>query len=151
MKEEIDYSNCSVLIVDDIPENLQLLGNILLNNNLDVGFATNGYEALENVALNKPDLILLDIMMPGISGITVCEKLKENPDTRDIPVIFLTAKAQSEDVVKGFEIGAVDYVTKPFNASELVARVMTHLELKKSRDLINEQKKSISRIKRYKR
>ncbi len=144
MKEDIDYTNCSVLIVDDIPENLQLLGNILLNNDLDVGFATNGYEALENVALNKPDLILLDIMMPGMSGITVCEKLKENPDTRDIPVIFLTAKAQSEDIIKGFETGAVDYVTKPFNASELVARVMTHLELKKSRDLINAQKNQLA-------
>lgn len=134
-----DLTKGSVLIVDDIPENLQVLGNILLQKGLDVGFATNGEEALEAVKYNKPDLILLDIMMPGMSGITVCQKLKSNPETKDIPVIFLTAKAQPEDIIKGFEVGAVDYVTKPFNSGELIARVMTQLELKKSRDLIAKQ------------
>ncbi|MEJ5245003.1 MAG: hybrid sensor histidine kinase/response regulator [Bacteroidota bacterium] len=129
----------SVLIVDDVPENLQVLGNVLLQKGLDVGFATNGEEALEAVQYSKPDLILLDIMMPGISGITVCQKLKSNPETQDIPVIFLTAKTQPEDIIKGFEVGAVDYVTKPFNSGELLARVMTQLELKKSRDLIAKQ------------
>lgn len=129
----------TVLIVDDIPENLQVLGNILLSKGLDVGFATNGFQALETISINPPDLILLDVMMPGMSGFTVCEKLKQNPDTKDIPVIFLTAKAQTEDIIKGFEVGAVDYVTKPFNSGELIARVMTQLEIKKSRDIINRQ------------
>ncbi|MCP4110367.1 MAG: SpoIIE family protein phosphatase [Desulfobacteraceae bacterium] len=85
---------------------------------------------------NPPDLILLDIMMPDIDGFEVCEKLKNFPGTKDIPVIFLTARTETEDIVRGFEIGAVDYITKPFNTAELVARVHTHLELKKNRDLI---------------
>lgn len=129
----------SILIVDDIPENLQVLGNILLAKGMDVGFATNGYQALENIKINPPDLILLDVMMPGMNGFTVCEKIKADAATADIPVIFLTAKAQTEDIVKGFEAGAVDYVTKPFNAGELLARVYTQLELKKSHDIIAEQ------------
>jgi len=141
-----DTTKGSVLIVDDIPENLQVLGNVLLQKGLDVGFATNGEEALEAVKYNKPDLILLDIMMPGMSGITVCQKLKSNPETQDIPVIFLTAKTQPEDIIKGFEVGAVDYVTKPFNSGELLARVMTQLELKKSRDLIAKQNEELMEL-----
>lgn len=136
----------SVLIVDDVPENLQVLGNVLLQKGLDVGFATNGEEALEAVQYSKPDLILLDIMMPGISGITVCQRLKSNPETQDIPVIFITAKTQPEDIIKGFEVGAVDYVTKPFNSGELLARVMTQLELKKSRDLIAKQIEELTEL-----
>jgi len=144
MNEEIHKG--SVLIVDDIPENLQVLGNILLQKGLDVGFATNGEEALEAIEYSKPDIILLDIMMPGMSGITVCQKLKANPETKDIPVIFLTAKAQPEDIIKGFEVGAVDYVTKPFNSGELIARVSTQLELKKSRDLIAKQNQELHEL-----
>lgn len=144
MNEEIHKG--SVLIVDDIPENLQVLGNILLQKGLDVGFATNGEEALEAIEYCKPDIILLDIMMPGMSGITVCQKLKANPETKDIPVIFLTAKAQPEDIIKGFEVGAVDYVTKPFNSGELIARVSIQLELKKSRDLIAKQNQELHEL-----
>jgi CheY-like chemotaxis protein/two-component sensor histidine kinase len=129
----------TVLIVDDIPENLQVLGNVLLQHGFDVGFATDGMQALETVEFNKPDLILLDIMMPGMDGYEVCRRLKANPDTAEIPIIFLTAKSQTEDVVLGFEGGAVDYITKPFNANELIARASTHLEIKKSRDLIKKQ------------
>lgn len=131
--------NSTVLIVDDIPENLQVLGNILMSNGLDVGFATNGNQALEAIEYKLPDIILLDIMMPGMDGFEVCKILKSKDSTKDIPIIFLTAKTQTEDIVKGFDCGAVDYVTKPFNASELVARVFTQLEIKKSRDLINLQ------------
>jgi len=144
MNEEIHKG--SVLIVDDIPENLQVLGNILLQKGLDVGFATNGEEALEAIEYSKPDIILLDIMMPGMSGITVCQKLKANPETKDIPVIFITAKAQPEDIIKGFEVGAVDYVTKPFNSGELIARVSIQLELKKSRDLIAKQNQELHEL-----
>ena len=128
-----------VLIVDDIPENLQVLGNILSAYGLDIGVATDGLQALENVKFQKPDLILLDIMMPGMDGFEVCEKLKSNPETSNIPVIFLTAKSQTEDIVKGFEVGAVDYVTKPFNSAELLVRVFNHLELKKAKDKIERQ------------
>ncbi|MFP4528419.1 MAG: response regulator [Candidatus Kapaibacterium sp.] len=136
----------SVLIVDDIPENLQVVGNILMKKGLDIGFATSGQEALENVAYNKPDLILLDIMMPGMNGMEVCRKLKADPTTADIPVIFLTAKAQSDDVITGFEIGAIDYITKPFNSGELLARVMTQIELKNSRDTIHLQNQELREL-----
>lgn len=138
--------NSTVLIVDDIPENLQVLGNILMSNGLDVGFATNGNQAIEAIEYKLPDIILLDIMMPGMDGFEVCKILKSNDNTKDIPIIFLTAKTQSEDIVKGFDVDAVDYVTKPFNASELVARVFTQLEIKKSRDLINFQNQQLNEL-----
>lgn len=139
-------TDSAVLIVDDIPENLQVLGNILSAYGLDIGVATDGIHALENVKFQKPDLILLDIMMPGMDGFEVCEKLKSDPETVDIPVIFLTAKSQTEDIVKGFEVGAVDYVTKPFNSSELLVRVFNHLELKKAKDKIEAQNKELSEL-----
>jgi CheY-like chemotaxis protein len=101
-----------------------------------VAVATDGQVALDMIAERKPDLVLLDIMMPGLDGFSTCKMIKQNPETCDIPVIFLTAKVDTEDIVKGFELGAADYVTKPFNSSELIARVKTHLELKKNRDII---------------
>lgn len=128
-----------VLIVDDIAENLQVLGNILTERNLDVSFASNGKQALEAVAYEAPDLILLDIAMPEMDGFEVCRCLQDDPNTQHIPIIFLTAKTESESIVKGFELGAVDYVTKPFNHAELVSRVFTHLELNHSRQLIEQQ------------
>ena len=135
-----------VLIVDDIPENLQVLSNILHEKGIDISFSTDGKQALEAVKFNKPDLILLDISMPVMDGFEVCENLQNNPETKEIPIIFLTARTQSEDVVKGFKIGAVDYVTKPFNSSELVSRVFTHLELKKSRDIIKNQNQQLEEL-----
>lgn len=132
-----------VLIVDDVPENLELLGNILNEQGIEISFATNGQEALDIVQYDTPDLILLDIAMPGMDGYEVFEKLKNQGITEEIPVIFLTAKNQIQDVVKGFNIGAVDYVTKPFNATELTARIFTHLELYNSRKIINQQKEEL--------
>jgi signal transduction histidine kinase len=146
MNSEKSIISGSVLIVDDIPENLQVVGNMLMRKGIDVGFATSGREALENVEMNIPDLILLDIMMPGMNGFEVCKQLKEDEKTRDIPIIFLTAKAQTEDIIHGFEIGAVDYITKPFNSGELLARVMTQLELKNSRDLISRQNEELHEL-----
>ncbi len=147
IKKQLNIAeNSTVLIVDDIPENLQLLGNVLLSQGLDVGFAVNGMQALEAVEYNKPDLILLDIMMPGMDGFEVCKRLKANPKTSDIPIIFLTAKTQTEDIVSAFDLGAVDYVTKPFNPSELVVRVFTQLEIKKSRDLIQKQNDELQEL-----
>ena len=119
-----------VLIVDDIPSNLNFLSEVLDLEGISVLLATTGSDALKIAGYKLPDLILLDIAMPMMDGYEVCEKLKDNPATRDIPVIFLTARTEPEDILKGFEAGAVDYILKPFNATELIARVKTHLELK---------------------
>jgi len=122
-----------ILIVDDVPKNIQLLGNILRNKNYQISFATNGEQALKMINDINPDLILLDIMMPDMDGYEVCKKLKENPKSAEIPVIFLTAKTETEDIVKGFQVGAVDFVSKPFNSPELLARVNTHVQLKNAK------------------
>lgn len=125
-----------ILIVDDVPKNLQVLGNILRKENYEIGVATNGLEALERIHEIHPDLILLDVMMPELNGFDTIKRLKEDQDTVDIPVIFLTAKTDIDDIVTGFKLGAVDYVTKPFNGTELLARVKTHLDLKLTREAL---------------
>jgi DNA-binding response OmpR family regulator len=125
-----------ILMVDDNPENLRLLGGILEQQGYATAFAINGEEALHFVLTEKPDLILLDVMMPGDDGYAVCRKLKERTYTKMIPVIFLTARTESVDIVKGFDAGGVDYVTKPFGSAELLARIKTHLELKRAREEI---------------
>ncbi|MCJ7472518.1 MAG: diguanylate cyclase [Actinobacteria bacterium] len=136
-----------ILIVDDVVKNLQVLGTILSKQNYKIAAANNGEQAIKIANNTLPDLILLDIMMPGISGFEVCSRLKKDPRTKDISIIFLTAKIEPEDIVKGFEAGGVDYVIKPFNSIELLARVKTHLELKISRDLLktkNEQLRELA-------
>ena len=122
-----------VLAVDDTPENLDVVKGILAND-YTVKAAINGQMALKIVEKSPPDIILLDIMMPGISGYEVCQHLKADPSTRDIPVIFLTAMEQTTDEAKGFELGAADYITKPVNPPILEARVKTHLALKFAMD-----------------
>lgn len=134
-----NLKNARILIVDDTPENIQVLGIILENAGYDINVAQNGLKALNIVEKINPDLILLDIMMPELDGFETCKRLKESSTTKDIPVIFLTAKTQKEDIVNGFKIGAVDYVTKPFEPSELLQRVNTHINLKKSNELIVQQ------------
>ncbi|MCP4132778.1 MAG: fused response regulator/phosphatase [bacterium] len=133
-EKSLDGYKALILIVDDVPKNIQVLGNILNKESYRIAFATDGKQALDMVYNLHPDLILLDIMMPEMDGYEVCRKLKESRDTRDIPIIFLTAKTETEDIVKGFQFGAVDYVTKPFNSAVLLARVQTHLELKRAKD-----------------
>ena len=126
----------SVLVVDDSPENITILG-ALLRSDYTVRVATNGEKALKIVASdNPPDLILLDVVMPGIDGYEVCKRIKSDSRTKNIPIIFITAKSTEEDEIKGFEIGAVDYVTKPFSPVVVKARVRTHVELKKYRDFL---------------
>ncbi len=125
-----------VLAVDDKPQNLRFLGKLLSDDGYDLAMAENGLQALSFVQKEAPDLILLDIMMPDMDGYEVCEQLKKDVSTRHIPVIFLTAKTDTDDVVKGFEAGGVDYVTKPFNSAELLARIKTHIELKILRGLL---------------
>jgi len=120
---------CKILIVDDIPKNIQVVANILQSRGYSMAFAQNGETALELTRANPFDLILLDIMMPGMDGFEVCQRIRENPDTAAVPVLFLTAKTDTESIVKGFASGAMDYVIKPVNEAELLARVKTHLEL----------------------
>lgn len=121
--------NFHILIVDDVSDNIQVAMSILKEKNYQFSFALNGEQALELVESNSFDLILLDIMMPGQSGYEVCQRLKKQKNTLDIPVIFLTAKVDVDSIKEGFEAGAVDYITKPFHPEELIARVKTHLEL----------------------
>jgi len=118
-----------IVIIDDIPRNIQLVGQMLKNQGYRVLALTDSTKAVKTIEKNQPSLVLLDIMMPEIDGYEVCSALKSNPKTVEIPVIFLTAKAESYDVVKGFEIGGVDYVTKPFNNQELLMRVKTQVTL----------------------
>lgn len=135
-----------VLIVDDVPENIQILVHLLTEKGLKVNYAESGTKALKAIKNNIPDLILLDVSMPGMDGFEVCEKLKNDPATAHIPVIFLTAKVDQQDVINGLEKGAVDYVTKPFNANELITRIFTHLELKYNRDVITRQNEELHKL-----
>ncbi|MDM8559225.1 response regulator [Candidatus Parabeggiatoa sp. HSG14] len=128
----------TILLVDDNPKNLGILGTVLAESEHGLYFAKNGALALD-IAKNKhPDLILLDIMMPDMDGFEVCRRLKQAPLLAEIPIIFLTAKTEKEDVIAGLELGAVDYVTKPFNKKELLTRVNTHLELQATREKLKE-------------
>jgi sigma-B regulation protein RsbU (phosphoserine phosphatase) len=132
-----------ILIVDDNPKNLQILGNYLKDEGYLVEFALDGRSALDWIGRTEFDLILLDIMMPGMDGFEVCRIIKNDPIKQKIPVIFLTAKVDTESIVNGFDLGAVDYVIKPFNRKELIARVRTQIEIKRSRDEIARNLKEI--------
>ncbi|MBV1915096.1 MAG: response regulator [Pseudomonadales bacterium] len=129
-----------ILIVDDVAENIQLAMNILKEDSHTFSFATQGEEALQIIERDAKqlDLILLDIMMPGIDGFDVCQTVKQNPLTASIPIIFLTAKSDIDAVSRGFSLGAVDYVTKPFHSEELLARVNTHTELYRAKKLLQQ-------------
>lgn len=123
-----------ILVVDDVPDNLKVVGDMLEQEGYGVTFAINGKQALERVKTAQPDLILLDLMMPEMDGLQVCELLKANGNYAEIPIIFLTASHERQNLLKAFSIGAVDYLTKPFVFPELLARVRTHLELKQAKE-----------------
>ena len=125
--------NGHILVVDDTPKNIQVLGSMLREAGYAINAAVNGVQALQTLERITPDLILLDVIMPEMDGIEACKRITADPRLADIPVVFLTAKIEPEDVVKGFEVGAVDYVTKPFNSAELLKRVDTHLSLNRMR------------------
>ncbi|MSU61856.1 MAG: hybrid sensor histidine kinase/response regulator [Pedosphaera sp.] len=129
-------SESLILVVDDVLQNIQVVVTMLREAGYSIMPATSGAAALQRVQKKPPDLILLDLMMPDMDGLEVCRRLKAEPATRNIPIIFLTASNEMSHLVQGLEAGAVDYVTKPFNPPELLARVRTHLELKHSRDII---------------
>ncbi|MEI6049144.1 MAG: response regulator [Bacteroidota bacterium] len=125
-----------ILVVDDNQENLKVVSNFLREKRYKIALATDGESAFKVLEANKIDLILLDIMMPGMDGYEVCKILKKKPETKDIPVIFLTARVETDDIVKGFQTGGVDYITKPFKKEELFARVNNHIQLKLVRDYL---------------
>jgi CheY-like chemotaxis protein len=143
MNQEKVLNPPSVLVVDDNVKNLQILCGFLQNEGMMVEFALDGMSALSWLEKKKFDLILLDIMMPGMDGFEVCSFIKKNPANNEIPIIFITANTDSESIIKGFETGAVDYITKPFIKSELLIRVKTQIEIKKSRDEIARNLKEI--------
>ncbi len=122
-----------ILFVDDVPTNIKVLLEVL-KDDYKVIFAQSGKEAVKLAAKSLPDLILLDIMMPEMDGYEVCRQLKNNPETSDIPIIFVTAMNEEEDETRGLNLGAVDYITKPFSLPIVKARIKTHLELKQRRD-----------------
>lgn len=121
-----DLSECIVLVVDDTETNIDIMMDIL-GDDYDVVVAMDGEGALEAVDEDTPDLILLDIMMPDIDGFEVCKRLKENPETAGIPVIFLSALTEDDDKQKGFDLGAIDFITKPFDPDEIQTKVKEHL------------------------
>lgn len=131
-------SECTVLIVDDTEENLDILVEAL-SDDYGISVAMDGETALQNFKMEIPDIILLDIMMPGMDGYEVCRQIKANKDTEDIPIIFLTAITEIESKARGFELGAVDYITKPFEILEVKARVRTHLSLKLAKYELSEK------------
>ena len=126
-----------ILLADDNPNNIQLLGSFL-GKYYETAVAVDGPETLKFVTKKVPDLILLDIMMPGMDGFEVCERLKQSPETEKIPIIFLSAKTETEDIVRGFHAGAADYISKPFCKEELLARVETHLRFKESEETLRQ-------------
>ena len=137
--------SAKILVVDDTPSNIQSLAATLKPAGYQVLVATNGQQALDVMAKVRPDLILLDIMMPVMDGFEACAQIKANAEWHDIPIIFLTAKTETADLVKGFELGAVDYVNKPFNAHELMARVHTHLTVDRLRTSVSEKNAALEK------
>ena len=128
----------TILIVDDYPKNLQILAALLYENNYNVEVASSGKNAIKWLDNTTFDTILLDIMMPELDGFETCKIIKSNPKYEHIPIIFLTAKNDIDSIEKGFDVGGVDYITKPFNQKELLIRIKTQIELKTSKDkLIN--------------
>jgi phosphoserine phosphatase RsbU/P len=125
----INLQNLSVLVVDDTQINIDLLVLLLQKKNYNVQVAESGKEALQKIAVSPPDVILLDIMMPEMDGYETCRRIKNDQDSKHIPVIFITALSEIKDKIKGFEVGGVDFVTKPFNVQEVLARVKAQLTI----------------------
>ncbi|MCG2419688.1 hybrid sensor histidine kinase/response regulator [Aequorivita sp. F47161] len=134
-----DKKNYKILIVDDQQKNIQVLGSLLRQQKYIIGVATNGQRAIEILLeSNNYDLVLLDVNMPVMNGFEACKAIREHQSLKEIPIIFITAMADTDSIVKGFEVGGQDYVTKPFGASELLARVNTHLQLKHNKDILKQ-------------
>ena len=145
MNMEINPSEYKILIFDDVMSNVLLLKVLLTNEKFAIATASNGRQALEQVEKENPDLVLLDVMMPDMSGFEVAQHLKSNPNTADIPIIFLTALNSTADIVKGFQVGANDFISKPFNKEELIIRVTHQISLVAAKRLILSKTEELQR------
>ena len=145
MNMEINPSEYKILIVDDVMSNVLLLKELLTNEKFAIATASNGRQALEQVEKENPDLVLLDVMMPDMSGFEVAQHLKSNPQTAEIPIIFLTALNSTADIVKGFQVGANDFISKPFNKEELIIRVTHQISLVAAKRLILSKTEELQR------
>lgn len=145
MNMEINPSEYKILIVDDVMSNVLLLKVLLTNEKFAIATASNGRQALEQVEKENPDLVLLDVMMPDMSGFEVAQHLKSNPNTADIPIIFLTALNSTADIVKGFQVGANDFISKPLNKEELIIRVTHQISLVAAKRLILSKTEELQR------
>lgn len=145
MNMEINPSEYKILIVDDVMSNVLLLKVLLTNEKFAIATASNGRQALEQVEKENPDLVLLDVMMPDMSGFEVAQHLKSNPNTADIPIIFLTALNSTADIVKGFQVGANDFISKPFDKEELIIRVTHQISLVAAKRLILSKTEELQR------
>ena len=138
----------TVLMVDDQPDNLDVLVNYLADRGLELVVATDGEQALQLAAECQPDLVLLDVMMPGLNGFEVCERLKTNPNTRDMLVIFMSALTDTESKVKGFTVGAIDYVNKPLQREEVLARIQAHLTIRQQQAELQQKNLQLEELNR---
>lgn len=148
-KDIFNPQNYTVLIVDDLIQNIQVLATTLEAKGYSITYALSGKEALERLKAIQPDLILLDLLMPEMSGLEVCEEIRRNSDYSHIPILFLTASHEEEHLLEAFEKGAADYVTKPFRTAELLARVQTHIQLKYQTKKLQESEKKLNTIVTY--
>ena len=146
MSVDVSDQENTILVVDDTPTNLQVLFDLLSEQSYRVAIAKNGETALQRLETFQPNLILLDVMMPGIDGFETCQRLKANPNTRDIPVIFMTALSDSVDKVKGLRLGAVDYITKPIQHEEVLARIQVHLQLRNTTRTLEQRTADLDRV-----
>lgn len=142
----MDNQRPTILIVDDQIDNIQVLAIALEMNGYSITYALNGKETLQRLQAIKPDIILLDLFMPGMDGLQVCEQIKANQEYQNIPILFLTASHDEEHLIDAFEKGAADYVTKPFRTIELLARVQTHIKLRRQTKEIKESKDKLDTI-----
>ena len=144
MNEE-NLEKTVVLIIDDSPTNLRILLKYLKTSGFDVIIAESGEKGLSELEKSLPDIILMDVMMPGIDGFETCKRLKEKEESNDIPVIFMTSLSEVSDKIKGFGAGAVDYITKPFKQEEVLLRLNTHLTIRRQKIEILRQKKELEK------
>jgi diguanylate cyclase (GGDEF)-like protein len=142
----LESSHANILIVDDVEDNLEILGDLLTFDGYNVQTARSGDGALTLVQESRPDLILLDILMPGMDGFEVCSRLKADENTKDIPVIFVSSMADIDSKVQGFKVGGVDYINKPFQHAEILVRVNTHITMLRLRKHLEEQNAELERL-----
>lgn len=142
----MDPHPANILIVDDIEDNLNILGDLLTFDGFNVETASSGEDALKRVQESHPDLILMDILMPGMDGYEVCTQLKADESTKDIPVVFVSSMGDVESKVQGFKVGAVDYINKPFHHAEILVRVNTHITILRLRQNLEEQNAKLEKL-----